>query len=169
VPPVELGTARPLEPALARPVVEVTADRLVVDLPVARPRPRPRPVPDADGVVAAATALGGDVDDADAVADRPRRAAPRRCATRYTDDSPIPNRLLISETGVSVSVYDRATSRSCSSLSLRRVVEAPAVRGPVDVAPSDPDSDAFDPEVSVVTITSPSRLMKVTVCAWMIA
>jgi hypothetical protein len=81
VPPVELGAARPLEPALARPVV---------DLPV---------------------------DDVDAVADRPRRAAPRRCATRYTDDSPIPNRLLISETGVSVSAYNRVTSRSCSSLS----------------------------------------------------
>ena len=57
---------------------------------------------------------------------RPRSLAPCRCATRYTDDSPIPNRLLISDTGVSVSAYRRVTSRSWSSVSLRRVPVAPS-------------------------------------------
>jgi hypothetical protein len=69
------------------------------------------PVVDAAGFAAAAA--GRLVDALEVVAVRPRKAAPCRCATRYTDDSPIPYRLLISETGVSVSAYKRVTSRSC--------------------------------------------------------
>lgn len=51
----------------------------------------------AEPVVDLAAALAEDT-----AARRPRMAAPCRCAMRYTDDSAIPNRLLISDTGVSV-------------------------------------------------------------------
>jgi hypothetical protein len=50
---------------------------------------------------------------------RPRKLAPWRCEMRYTDDSPTPKRLAICGTGVSVSLYRRVSSFSCSSLSLR--------------------------------------------------
>jgi hypothetical protein len=53
---------------------------------------------------------------------RPRSFAPWRSTMRYTDDSPTPNFWLISGTGVLVSAYRRVTSRSCSSVSLRRAV-----------------------------------------------
>src|SRR5207244_2818346 len=51
----------------------------------------------------------------------PRMAAPWRWATRYTEDSPMPNVRAISDTGIVVPAYRRVTSPSCSSLSLRRV------------------------------------------------
>src|SRR5579859_254961 len=52
----------------------------------------------------------------------------------------MPKRLLISETGVSVSAYSRVTSRSCASLSLRRVVVAPSPCAPRVDSPSEPES-----------------------------
>jgi len=58
------------------------------------------------------------------VAARPRSGTPSRCTMRYSEDSPIPNRLRISEVGVVFSAYRRATSRCCSGLSLRRVARA---------------------------------------------
>jgi hypothetical protein len=61
----------------------------------------------------------------------------------------MPKRLLISETGVSVSEYRRVTSRSCWSVSLRRV---PAVPSLLEVSPSEPDPDAVDRDVSVVSM-----------------
>src|SRR6202011_2597945 len=107
-----------------------------------RRRP-PRPVPEAAaaGFAAVAAAAAGRALDPLVVLDRPRNAAPWRCATRYTDDSPIPKRLLISETGVSVSAYRRVTSRSCESLSLRRVVVAPSPCAPRAASPSEPESE----------------------------
>jgi hypothetical protein len=133
-------------PALAAPraVLEVPAGR-PAGRPVAR---RPRPVVAdfvADAVEARAVAgflAAGFLAVVDVVVDRPRRAAPWRWATRYTDDSPIPNRLLISETGVSVSAYRRVTSRSCWSLSLRRVPPAPSLLAR-DASPLADESDVF--------------------------
>lgn len=55
---------------------------------------------------------------------RPRSGTPWRCTMRYREDSPIPNRLRISEVGVVFSAYRRATSRCCSGLSLRRAARA---------------------------------------------
>jgi hypothetical protein len=55
---------------------------------------------------------------------RPRSGTPWRSATRYTDDSEIPKRELICETGVLVEPYRFAISRSCSSLNLRRAPAA---------------------------------------------
>src|SRR5205823_8704317 len=71
--------------------------------------------------------------------------------------SPMPNRLLISETGVSVSPYSRVTSRSCSSESLRRVPVPPSP----PAAPSDPDRER---DVSVSITTPVLRQLKGTSC-----
>jgi hypothetical protein len=122
---VLLLAARPRRPP--RPVVELVllAAPLVLLALGVRPR-RPRPVvlaPELAGVLVAAAArrprprvpVAADLVDVVAAREppedeldpdvlvRPRSAAPWRCATRYTDDSPMPKRLLISETGVSVS------------------------------------------------------------------
>jgi hypothetical protein len=67
----------------------------------------------------------------------------------------MPKRLLISETGVSVSEYRRVTSRSCWSVSLRRV---PAVPSLLEVSPSEPDPDAVDRDVSLVVSMNLSNL-----------
>ena len=48
-----------------------------------------------------------------------RRLAPCRCAILYTDDSPTSKRRAISGTAVCVSLYNRVSSSSCSSESLR--------------------------------------------------
>lgn len=125
-----------------------------------RPRRPPRPVPPVCRPVApAGPGLAVSVVDV-----RPRSAAPCRWATRYTDDSPIPNRLLISETGVSVSAYSRVTSRSCWSFNLRRVPRVPLPCVPREDSPSVPDSEVFARVVSVVSITSPFDVSKLTVC-----
>src|SRR5216683_6217885 len=42
---------------------------------------------------------------------RPRSARPRRCTTRYSEESPIPKRARISDVGVLVSAYSRPISR----------------------------------------------------------
>jgi hypothetical protein len=115
------------------------------------PRPRPHPVTDAEVLATPGVPAKPDA----GLDDRPLSEAPWRCATRYTDDSPIPNRLLISETGVSVSAYSRVTSRSCASVSLRRVVPLASLAAAVDAPPSAVEPDPLEPDVSLVTITSP--------------
>jgi hypothetical protein len=54
--------------------------------------------------------------DAFDVALRPRSGTPCRCTTRYRDDSPMPNCARITDVGVLVSAYSRATSRSSAGL-----------------------------------------------------
>ena len=78
---------------------------------------------------------------------RPRKLAPWRCEMRYTDDSPTPKRLAICGTGVSVSLYRRVSSFSCSSLNLRNG-ERPSF-------PSDDDVDdvVVDSELSDTVTT----------------